>query len=288
MLTTWQISLISAKFVFNVAGLLAIGSALFRMHFPQIPAEVYQFSRKLTAISSILALLAVLLFFQINVAILSNSGFSGLFDKAIMGTLLSTKLGYSTLFRLLSLIFISLSTFQWRFAKACTLLGILIFICSFPLIGHTLVHNHFIAIVLGFHVLSASFWVGSLWPLHQLCKHPDTALVSRLMSRFGHVAIAWISILLLSGLTLLIVLLPSPYTLLTTLYGEILLTKVVIVLVLLSLAVLNKMIFVPTLSTKPIVGNANRLKSVITMEMGLVLLILFATTIITTMIGPNN
>lgn len=287
MLLTWQLSLIFAKFIFNLAGLLAIGSALFRMYFPQVPAEIYQFSRKFTASSSILALLAVLSFFQINVALFSNSGFSGLFNKPIMTTLLWTNLGYSTFARILSLIFMVLSAFQWRLARVCGLLGILIFICSYPLIGHTLAHPHLIAFVLGFHVLSASFWVGSLWPLYQLSKYPDIALVSRLMNRFGQVAIGWIVVLLLTGLTLLIVLLPSPHTLLSTLYGGILLVKISFVLLLLALAAVNKIILVPKISTHPIVNYANKLKNTITIEMLLVLFILIATTFITTMVGPK-
>lgn len=287
MLTSWQASSILVKLIFNLSGLIAVGNILFGILLPQVPTTVRLFSQKLTAVCAIVALVAAVLSFQLNVAIFSDSGFFGLFDVSIIKILLTTNVGHSTLLRLVALILIGLSAFQLRSGKIFSLLGVMIFIFSFLLLGHTVARGWFISMILALHLLSVSFWVGSLWPLHQLCKHADTVVISQLMSRFGHIAIAWVSLLLISGLTLLWALLPSMNQLINSTYGQILSIKILMVLLLLSLALLNKMVLVPKLWQVPITKAIKRLRSVITLEMGIVVLILFVTSVMTTVVGPR-
>ncbi|RXH35577.1 copper-binding protein [Bradyrhizobium nanningense] len=94
------------------------------------------------------------------------------------------------------------------------------------------------------HGLGVAFWIGALAPLVALVSKPTAATIP-IVSRFSRIAMPAVGVLALTGLGLAIVQLEKPAALIETRYGLILLVKLVLVLVLLALAALNRFRLTP-------------------------------------------
>ena len=103
------------------------------------------------------------------------------------------------------------------------------------------------------------------------------------MQQFGDNALGIVIILVGAGALMLLELLDNPAELYTTPYGRVFLLKLLLVLVTLSVAVINKLVLVPA-----IVNNASalRLRRSIRVEMVAITLVLIATSYLSTIVGP--
>jgi len=116
------------------------------------------------------------------------------------------------------------------------------------------------------HGICIAFWIGSLLPLAVAVRAGDRLA----LDRFSRLIPLPLILLIASGIALAFVQLDRPDALWTTAYGWVLSGKIVIVLVLLALAALNRYALVPRLAT----SSGRRLVTVITAEFALTVAIL--------------
>jgi copper transport protein len=100
------------------------------------------------------------------------------------------------------------------------------------------------------HACAIAFWLGALMPLAILVGQVKGAALPAL-NRFSRVAVPVVALLVLSGLALATVELESLSALVNTTYGLILIAKLVLVVVLLTLACLNRYRLTPALAANP-------------------------------------
>ena len=94
------------------------------------------------------------------------------------------------------------------------------------------------------HGVAVAYWVGALPPLAAMA-HRRHADLPRVLKRFSGLAMPLVGLLVLSGLALSIVQLGSVRALIETSYGIILSIKLVLVILLLALAALNRFVATP-------------------------------------------
>ncbi|MBR0756794.1 CopD family protein [Bradyrhizobium jicamae] len=94
------------------------------------------------------------------------------------------------------------------------------------------------------HGIGLAYWMGALAPLAVLAwlRHESQL---RVLRRFSTLALPVVALIALSGLTLAVIQLESVSALIDTRYGNILIWKFVLVLLLLLFAALNRWLFVP-------------------------------------------
>ncbi|WP_342711404.1 copper resistance protein CopC [Bradyrhizobium sp. B124] len=97
------------------------------------------------------------------------------------------------------------------------------------------------------HGVGLAFWMGALGPLAVLAWQRKDSLL-RVLGRFSTLAVPVVALIALSGLALAVVQLESFGALIDTGYGNILLVKLVLVSLLLTLAVLNRLVFTPAIA----------------------------------------
>jgi copper transport protein len=101
------------------------------------------------------------------------------------------------------------------------------------------------------HGVGVAFWIGAFAPLVAMARRPAEGLLAAL-NRFSRVAVPVVGLLVLTGLGLAIVQLESFGALVETQYGIILSVKLALVVVLLSLAALNRFRLTPALALDPL------------------------------------
>lgn len=298
-LSVWELLTLLSKLAFY-AGTAAVLGSLFQFGW------FYDGSRRhlnyLLAyglLGAVVGFHGALFAFLSQVALLSDSGVSGLFDWGMATILLDTPQGDAAFWRLLGFTaFILLAAFSlWRiqslrdtpdvrFRRLLISAGLLIAIIlagSYRLLGHVSVLGTAQQLGQFVHVLMVSVWVGSFLPLLWLSRHQEATVLRLTMRRFGQMAVYVVGGLLLAGLLMLFGLLQSPAELLSTSYGLALLVKLLFVLGLLGLAALNRQVLVPALNSRQSVGH---LQHSIQLELLTASVILALTAYLSTVVGP--
>lgn len=176
---------------------------------------------------------------------------AGMIDVPILLVLWETPPGDALMLRVLGLSAVLLGSYlggQWLWIAA---LGAAVAIWSFSAIGHVAVKELFwLQVILLVHLVTAAFWIGVLPPLHRLSRSQDKLLAAaELGHRFGQVAAVLVPILLFAGVVMTWQLVGSISAVFGTSYGLTLLAKTVAVVVLLTLAAINKTRLVPALQS---------------------------------------
>jgi len=94
------------------------------------------------------------------------------------------------------------------------------------------------------HGVAAAYWIGALPPLAAMAHRRNDDL-PRVLRQFSGLAVLLVGLLVLSGLLLSIIQLGSPSALIVTPYGILLSIKLVLVILLLGLAALNRFVCTP-------------------------------------------
>lgn len=170
-------------------------------------------------------------------------------------------------------------------ATAFALLGTLMVITSFTLMGHTTTTPHRIAAaaLITLHLLVVAFWLGSLWPLYLAAKKEASPTAGRLIDRFSATAAWLVPLILLAGIGLSALLLPSLATFRQP-YGQLLLLKLTGFAVLMVMASLNKWRFGPACAA----GNTTAFKRTVLIEYVLIGAVLTATALMTAFYSPDS
>jgi len=164
------------------------------------------------------------------------------------------------------------------------LLGTLLSTTSFTLVGHTSTTPHRLAaaVLITLHLLVIAFWLGSLWPLYLAAGREQPSVTARVIDAFS-MAAAWVvPLILLAGIGLTALLLPSLAAFRQP-YGQLLLAKVTGFAVLMAMASLNKWHFGPACAE----GDTVAFKRTVVIEYVLICIVLAATAVMTTFYSPE-
>lgn len=169
-------------------------------------------------------------------------------------------------------------------ANAIALVGALVAITSFTLMGHTATHTQraAAAALITLHLVVVAFWLGALGPLYLAAKQEQPATAGHLIERFSVTATWAVPLILLAGVGLSALLLPSLATFKQP-YGQLLLAKLAGFTVLLAMAALNKFHFGPACAA----GNTAAFKRTVVIEYASICAVLTATAVMTTFFSPE-
>nr|WP_297348476.1 CopD family protein [uncultured Glaciecola sp.] len=155
---------------------------------------------------------------------------------------------------------------------------------SFTLSGHTNTLEFGSVTFITLHVALAFAWLGSLIPLIYASYFFNNKELYILMDRFGRYASWGVAILLIAGTAMLIQLVPTIDVLLSSTYGQLFILKIGGVLTLLIFALAHQFVFVPRILQQD--NGHIKLRHSIMTEATIGLLVLIATSIVTTATGP--
>lgn len=272
----WSILLILTKFWLYASGLTAIGGAMFWLIFGH-KAELK--TESLIKIAGSLTIMSSIGFLLVQTGYIMEDGIAGMFDVEMLQIFLDEKIGTSLYMRLtgsvLLLLIVALSErFRWLM-----ILPIVMLAGSFSLVGHASGDDFiYTAILLTLHLLAVSFWVGALLPLYWAAER-DFGV--EMLEKFGQIAAFIVPTLIVVGILFAVKIVGSFAVLFNSAYGMTLLAKVAIVGLLLGLATLNKVLFVPQIAAdKPLA--VVKFKRVVIIEALAFGVIFMATAIFTT------
>lgn len=238
--------------------------------------------------AALLGLGSVLLAFTLQLLQFSGQGWASFYDWELYALLLDTKQGLSWALAAagFSLYAVSLVLCRPGLVQHSTwCIACLSILLSFVFSGHLVNSPWYGRLALLLHVLAMSLWLGALLPLWRINQSTDTARVTSVMQRFGFLAVSIVSLLVLAGALMLWLLLDDLYQLWQTAYGQSLLLKLALVLLLLLLAAVNKFRLVPQLAQP---GRGKHLSVTIRLEMVVSILILMMTAVATVIIGLSR
>jgi putative copper resistance protein D len=238
----------------------------------------------------VIGIIASLIGFGAQVGAFADQGLMGMMDINMMSILWQTSVGAAVALQLSGFLLIGITT-GWllktqkphsTWAHGLMLLGGLSLLAAFSQVGHFAEQSLLGKIAISLHVLAMSLWMGSLYPLWQVCRTTDIPEIQRSMERFGQAAAVIVGVLVASGVLMATMLLKDFHTLFFTPYGQGLLLKLTLVGSLLLLAASNKWLTVPRL-VQP--RFSTRLSRAIMLEMCVGAFILLITGTITIIIG---
>lgn len=295
----WELASLLAKLLLYVGAFSIAGGSLAAWRYSDTSRAPLFSNFSYIFIGTVLGFHGVLLGFLVQVGLINDSGPLGMFDWSMILILLDTGLGDVTLLRLLAFVVagvssvivikklqrsnIDLEDHQTRVLLLMQLLALLALAYSHRVTGHVSVLSPIAQISITLHFFAFSLWIGCLYPFLQLSRSLDLAVLQQTLRRFGDNAIAILVVLFLGGVLMLYELLESPLALFTTEYGLALLVKLVLVLVILAIAAINKLIIVPALQSS---GSTARLQSSIRFELAIAVAILVVTSYLSTIVGP--
>jgi len=233
-------------------------------------------------------ILSVLLASTSQLVMFSGQGIDSLTDWDTLTMLLSGNLGWTWGLSLSGFIGCWLAGQLSQSPRAQTFImvtGMILIVASYWFTGHLVDSDwvqHFMLIC---HVLTMGLWIGALLPLYKISSLPDPQYIRRMMIRFGELALIFIPVLVLSGILMLLHLLGDLRTLVHSDYGQAILLKLTVVILLLGIGALNKRVWVPRL---PEPASLRQLAKSIRLEMLFATAVFGITAFATVIIGLEN
>jgi putative copper export protein len=157
----------------------------------------------------------------------------------------------------------------------------------FATTGHASAHNarELLMPVLALHTLAAAFWFGSLAPLLIVVRKLPATTAARVLTRFSRIARWSVAALVIAAVTLAVALSPGLQVLKQP-YGVMLIVKSAALVALLALALFNYRRGLPLLQRQP--PATTTLQFSIAAEVGLMVVVLAATAMLTTLFSPEG
>lgn len=273
----WGLAAIATKFALYLGILTSAGTVFVAVLFQVANTQ------RFTVIFAMLALIATVIGFSLGGAALTGDA-SGMTDPEMLGLLWSTPVGTALAYRLVGLALLIAGLMFGRAGVWLSALGGSLALWSFASVGHIPDRDMFwLNGLLLIHLAAIALWIGILTPLKRLADLSTTEEAANLGDRFGRMATVFVPLLILAGLVMSYVLVGSVAALIGTGYGQALIVKVAVVAVLLSLGALNKLHFVPKLVNGD-AQAAQHLSRSILFEWGAVVIILFTTAVLTSIL----
>ena len=259
-----------------------VGTILFNLHFRQyLSADDFAYCHRLIKRNSIIGTLIAAATF-LSVAGNIGGDFLSAFDALMLQLALESKAGIAALTSILGFFF----TLAWgrtitRWRVSATVLGAYVILFSFVMLGHSIRDGVGTQILLIVHLIGIAFWLGCLLPFRHICQSAEKQNLHLIAHRFGLFAMVYVGALVLAGSVFSLILLGGLLPLISTAYGNVLLTKFAVVSLMLMLGALNKFRLVPLLLEDKELG-AKRLRSSVQFEIVLAFIILLLTSLLTT------
>jgi putative copper export protein len=206
----------------------------------------------------------------------------GVVDPAMQAMTLRSSEGAAFGLRMVGLVLIAVGLRRGALAVGIT--GAILATAAFTLTGHTSVtpYRPAAAALLTFHLLVVAFWLGSLWPLYLVAGREPPHRAAHVIDAFSRVAAWVVPVILLAGVGLTVLLVPS-WAVFRQPYGQLLLAKVALFAVLMALATLNKWTFGPACAK----GRTRAFKQALAIEYVLICIVLAITATMTTFYSPE-
>ncbi|HYM35685.1 MAG TPA: CopD family protein, partial [Steroidobacteraceae bacterium] len=207
---------------------------------------------------------------------------SGMWDASLLSPNWASSSAAATIVRFFGAVAIVVGL--KRESKVITSFGVAAVVASFALTGHTRTHTpqELLAILLIIHLSMIVFWFGALPALVTVAKRESSVLV---IEKFSKHATILVPCLAIAGLAMALFLLPNIAALATP-YGIALVVKVNSFLVLMLLAALNKLRFVPAMQR----GDRSAFVAfarTATVEYAIIVIVLCVTATMTTLFSPD-
>jgi putative copper export protein len=245
----------------------ALGAAV---HFP---AQVMRRAGLVTIVAALVG--ALILIFRLG----------GQFDEPTLSAVFLSSSGAAMSFQLAGPILILVAMGADKTDRAMRLLDAALATVSFAICGHAASAGGLEGAAAFVHVSAAAWWVGSLCVLRYACAHLELVAVAGLVQRFSSIVMRLIGALLIAGLILIAALVDFARHPLLTPYGQILVVKLGIVVLVLGLASYNKFRLTPRLRSGDRTAVAS-LQRMINAELVAIGAILATTAILTTYTSP--
>ena len=282
ILDIWTIVNPIIRSLIYLNALYSIGLILFKFHFQKyFNHEINSFCNKIIKNSAFLGLSISILAF---ISIAGNLGgdLKSIFELELIELSFETIQGKSNLYLIVGFSFLSLSHyFPPLVFRAFNILGAILIIISFIVVGHSLSQGIFSQFLVLIHIICISFWLGSFLPLRYMCTIKNFTNLYLIADNFGRYAVVYIGMLILTGLIFSYILLGGILPLITSTYGNVLLIKLFIVSMILIIGAINKFRIVPEMKKDLSTGQV-KLKNSINIEIISSVLVLFTTSILTT------
>ncbi|WP_295802218.1 CopD family protein [uncultured Microbulbifer sp.] len=283
----WEWLLVSAKFVYYTGFVALAGGLLLAM----LAAPVRRQCARAIWLSVLLGIPGAILYFLFQVGSFAESGFAGLFDGAVAQMLWDTSAGALVKTRVAGLLLALPAAFALAkpgragllFVWGLGLCALLIQAYAFTLTGHLSQETAAAKWTLAIHVLAAGFWIGALPLLLWLVVKSPQAVVARAMQQFGRAIGMPVVLLLVCGVYLLLRLGGDLPVTLVSVWGALLLGKLLLVGGLLSIAILNRWRLVPALNRG---RSARPLTVALVIDLALAVGVLVVTGVLSTVVGP--
>jgi len=297
--TSWELASLVCKFLVYIGVASIAGGSYCLWQFSDHSKATLHRNLSYIFIGSLIGFQGVVANFLIQIGLINDNGLVGMFDWGMGSLLLGVQLGVVTFYRLTGFVIVLLSclfffrriTYStrapdqnfYRVLIAIHFFALLVISSSFRLAGHVSVLSIVPQIGIVIHVTVFALWIGSLYPLYKMTESRDMKFLQLCMKRFGDYAIGILILLGISGLVMILELLESPSELFTSPYGRAFLSKLSLVVILVSIAAANKLIFVPVIATET---DSRKLASSIRWEMLVASVILLVTSYFSTIVGP--
>ena len=241
------VSSVAVKAFGYLASLTAAGSALFLVMFSMLDAETRKAVCRLGLAGTCAAALAGLALVPMG-AIFLAGGWPGAFDPVLTRMVVQSPVGESLVVRIVGLVLLSFFFVGRRAATPAALLGAVAVCASFAFRGHVLTESRLVlGILLTAHLLGLAFWIGAFAPLFRLARQGDATRAGALADAFGRRALWVVAVLASAGAGLLVLLTGNPLGALAMPYGQFLVVKVSVFVLLLGLAAINRLRLTPAL-----------------------------------------
>lgn len=272
--SAWRVPVVINRIVLYLAGLLAIGSVLYRLWMqPQGPAA--ELLRRQGLGAAAFAGLALLLSVPLGGAEMIAGGASAPFSGDAWRTAFGSTLGPSLLLGLPGALLVA-----YGFASATSGRPLVSAIGGALLLGSYLVTGHaataapvwLMATMVGVHLICGGFWFAALRPLGRTTADGEVTVAAAAAVRFSQIAVWTVSALLLSGIIVTWVQVQSVSALFDNAYGIRLSIKIALFVVLVAIAAYNKLRLTPRLASGES-GAADGLRRTIRIEYALMVAI---------------
>ena len=243
---TW-LALRAAGFVLS---LQAAGTGLFLAAFGARLEHSSGPIRRAGARSAFAALAVCLAQLVIEPAHLAGD-WAGLSDAHLLRIAVASSAGQALMARTAALACVAVALRGARAAaRPLGLLASLAVPASYLLTGHTATQpgRALLAALLFAHLCVVAFWLGSLRPLCRVARFEPRVTAGALISAFSATAVWLVPGMALAGISMAALLLPQPAALWREPYGRLLSVKVVLFVLLMALAALNRQRLAPAMS----------------------------------------
>lgn len=295
----WELASLLAKLLLYVGAFSIAGGSLTAWRYSNGNRAILFSNFSYIFVGAVIGFHGVLLGFLVQVGLINDSGLAGMIDWGMISILLDTGLGDVTLVRLLVFLVagvssviilrklqranISLKQPQIRLMFLWQLAALVALAFSQRITGHVSVLSPVAQVSIALHFAAFALWIGCLYPFLQLSRSLDLETLQKTLKQFGSDAIVILCTLFIGGALMLYELLESPMALISSDYGLALLVKLVLVLLILGVAAMNKLILVPALLSS---GNTTKLQRSLSYELAIAVAILFVTSYLSTIVGP--